>query len=88
MCEILTGSKSAQEKILNVFVYVNNCVQSWYKSNTCPEYVIQKKERLINWEKVKYNHFNSTNVFSIVIALKGMPDHGRPATPVWVFFFN
>lgn len=64
-------------------------MRTWYKSNnnilsrTCNT---KRKERLISWEKLEYDHFNSTSRFSILITLKEGPDL-RPAMEVWVLVF-
>ena len=79
-----------KEKIqkLNLFGYVNKCVHGINQIIIfCLEHVTKRKERLISWEKLVYDHFNSTSRFSILITLKEVPDL-RPAMEVWVFFFS
>ena len=74
---------------LNLPGYVNKCVQSWYKSNDnilSRTYNTKRKERLINWEKLKDVHFTSTSRLSILIALNEEANL-RPAKEVCFFFF-
>lgn len=85
------GEECLKKKIqkLNLPGYVNKCVQSWYKLNDnilSRTYNTKRKERLINWEKLEDVHFNSTNRFSILIALNEVPNL-RPAMEVCFFFF-
>ena len=74
---------------LNLPGYVNKCVQSWYKSNDnilSRTFNTKRKERLINWEKLKDVHFTSTSRLSILIALNEEANL-RPAKEVCFFFF-